>query len=77
MTGAVAAIYESAGKVGKIKSTSGAQFIDNLPALSVSGSRPRRGRLAGKAIVTKYPEAIRRVQAACDKAVEAVNRRMP
>ncbi len=77
MTGAVAAIYESAGKEGNIKSTSGRQFVDNLPALSVSGSRPRRGRLAGRAIVTQYPEAIRRVQIACDRAVEAVNRRLP
>jgi hypothetical protein len=45
--------------------------------LVTSGGRPRSGRLAGKAIVEKYPEAIRQVQAACDKAVEAVNRRMP
>ena len=77
MTGTAAAIYESAGKEGKIRSTSGQQFIDNLPALSVSGSRPRRGRIAGRAIVTQYPEAVRRIQAACDRAVDAVNRRLP
>jgi len=83
MTGATAAIYESAGKVnpgGVSKHPDGGQFIRNLSRygrLVTSGGRPRSGRLAGKAIVEKYPEAIRQVQAACDKAVEAVNRRMP
>jgi hypothetical protein len=77
MIGAAAAIYESAGKEGKIESTSGRQFIDNLPALSVSGRRPRRGRIVGRAIVTQYPDAIRRIQEACDRAVDEVNRRLP
>lgn len=83
MTGATAAIYESAGKVnpgGVSTHPDGAQFIRNLSRhgrLVRSGGRPRVGRLAGKAIVEKYPEAIRQVQAACDRAVDAVNRRMP
>ena len=81
MTGATAAIYESAGKInpGGV-SPNGGQFIRNLSRygrLVTSGGRPRTGRLAGKAIVEKYPEAIRQVQAACDRAVQAVNRRMP
>jgi hypothetical protein len=83
MTGAVAAIYESAGKngLGGVSThPDGGQFIRNLSRygrLYTSGGRPRSGRLAGKAIVTQYPEAIRRIQAACDRAVEAVNRRLP
>ena len=83
MTGAVAAIYESAGKVnpgGVSTHPDGAQFIRNLSrhgALVTSGKRPRRGRLAGRAIVEQYPEALRKVQAACDRAVDAVNRRLP
>lgn len=83
MGGAVAAIYESAGKNGLdgLKShPDGGQFIRNLSRynrLVTSGNRPRTGRLAGKAIVNQYPEAIRRIQAACDRAVEAVNRRLP
>lgn len=83
MTGAVAAIYESAGKNGLNGLSThpdGGQFIRNLSRhgrLYTSGGRPRTGRLAGKAIVTQYPEAIRRIQEACDRAVEAVNRRLP
>jgi|694.fasta_scaffold37031_7 hypothetical protein len=83
MTGAVAAIYESAGKngLGGISThPDGGQFIRNLSRygrLYTSGGRPRSGRLAGKAIVTQYPEAIKRIQAACDRAVDAVNRRLP
>lgn len=77
MVGTAAAIYESAGKEGKIKSTSGQAFINQLPALTVSGRRPRRGRIVGRAIVTQYPEALRRIQAACDRAVDEVNRRLP
>ena len=83
MPGAVAAIYESAGKNGLdgLKThPDGGQFIRNnsrYNALVTSGSRPRRGRLAGRAVVEQYPEAIKRIQAACDRAVDAVNRRMP
>jgi hypothetical protein len=82
-TGAVAAIYESAGKInpnGVSTHPDGGQFIRNLSrygALTTSGKRPRRGRLVGKAIVEQYPEALRKIQAACDRAVDAVNRRMP
>jgi hypothetical protein len=83
MTGATAAIYESAGKVnpnGVSTHPDGGQFIRNLSRygqLVTSGRRPRKGRLAGKAVVEKYPEALRQVEAACNKAVEEVNRRMP
>lgn len=83
MTGAVAAIYESAGKNnpgGVSTHPDGGQFIRNLSRhnrLVQSGGRPRKGRLAGKAIVEQYPEALRRIQAACDRAVDAVNRRLP
>ena len=80
MPGASANIFEVAGRVSSGNDPQGAQFIRNLSRhgrLYTSGGRPRVGRLAGKAIVEKYPEAIRQVQAACDKAVAAVNRRMP
>jgi hypothetical protein len=80
MPGASANIFEVAGRVGSGNDAQGAQFIRNISRygrLYTSGGRPRVGRLAGKAIVDKYPDAIKQVQAACDKAVEAVNRRMP
>lgn len=81
MIGAVAAIYESAGKNnpnGVSTHPDGGQFIRNASrhgSLIVSGKR--RGRLAAKAISAEYPEALRRVKAACDRAVDEVNRRMP
>ena len=80
MPGASANIYEVSGRVSSGNDAQGAQFIRNISRhgrLYTSGGRPRIGRLAGKAVVEQYPEALRRVQAACDRAVDAVNRRLP
>lgn len=79
-TGAVAAIYESAGKNGLDGlSVQGGQFIRNN---STSPGRPlvqageRKGRLMIPAIQQTYPEVIKRIQEACDRAVEEANRRL-
>jgi len=81
-TGASAAIFESAGAVNPSGVSSphpdGAQFIRNLSregALVQSGKK--KGRLARKAVKELYPQTLRDVKKACDRAVEAVNRRMP
>lgn len=79
-TGAVAAIYESAGKngLGGLSPTGG-QFIRNN---STSPGRPlvqageRKGRLMIPAIKATYPEVIKRIREACDRAVEEANRRL-
>ena len=79
-TGASAAIYESAGAVnpGGRTQPMGAQFINNL---SLHGrlvqSGKKKGRLARAAVKQLYPQTLRDIQRACDRAVDAVNRRMP
>ena len=81
-TGASAAIFESAGAKNpngvSAPHPDGAQFIRNLSregALVQSGKK--KGRLARAAIKQLYPQALKDVEAACDRATEAVNRRMP
>lgn len=79
-TGASAAIYESAGSVnpGGRTQPMGGQFISNLSrhgALVQSGKK--KGRLARAAVKQMYPQTLRDIQKACNKAVDAVNRRMP
>ena len=77
-TGAVAAIYESAGKNGlNGLSPTGGQFIRNNSRhgrLVKAGERT--GRLMIPAIKATYPEVIKRIQEACDRAVEEANRRL-
>jgi len=79
-TGASAAIYESAGSVNPDGATDpmGGQFIRNLSRhgrLVQSGKK--KGRLARAAVKQLYPQTLKDIQKACDKAVDAVNRRMP
>lgn len=79
-TGAAAAIYESAGSInpGGATNPMGGQFINNLSRhgrLVQSGKK--KGRLARVAVKELYPQTLRDVQTACNRAVEAVNRRMP
>jgi hypothetical protein len=79
-TGASAAIFETAGAVnpGGVTDPMGAQFIRNVSRhgrLVQSGKK--KGRLARAAVKNVYPQALRDIRTACDRAVEAVNRRMP
>ena len=79
-TGAVAAIYESAGKNGLSGlSPTGGQFIRNNstdPGRALVQAGERKGRLMIPAIKNTYPEVIKRIQEACDRAVEEANRRL-
>lgn len=78
-TGAVAAIYESAGKNGLGGlSRNGGQFIRNnsrYGRLQTHGKRT--GRLMIPAVAATYPAVIAQITKACERAVEEVNRRMP
>jgi hypothetical protein len=81
---AAAIIYESAGVKGGRTfrgpggSGDGAQFIANLQRHApLVQSGKYQGRLGRAAIKANYGEALRKVEAACDKAVFEVNRRMP
>lgn len=79
-TGAVAAIYESAGKngLGGLSPTGG-QFIRNNstdPGRPLVQAGKRKGRLMVPAIKQTYPEVIKRIQQACDRAVAEANRRL-
>ena len=79
-TGASAAIFESAGSVnpGGATDPMGAQFIRNISRYGrLVQSGKKKGRLARAAVKQRYPQTLRDIQKACDKAVEAVNRRMP
>ncbi len=84
-TGATAAIYESAGAVtggrkmrGPGGSGDGRQFIENLERRQpIVQSGKKKGRLARKAIRDEYPQALADIRKACERAVDAVNRRMP
>jgi hypothetical protein len=56
----------------------GAQFIRNISRYGrLVQSGKKKGRLARAAVKQLYPQTLRDIQKACDKAVEAVNRRMP
>ena len=77
-TGAVAAIYESAGKKGlNGLSPTGGQFIRNNSRYGrLVKAGDRTGRLMIPAIKATYPEVIKRIREACDRAVEEANRRL-
>ena len=79
-TGAVAAIYESAGKngLGGLSPTGG-QFIRNNstdPGRPLVQAGKRKGRLMIPAIQQTYPDVIKRIREACDRAVDEANRRL-
>lgn len=77
-TGAVAAIYESAGKNGLGGfSDTGAQFIRNNSRYGrLVRSGARTGRLMIPSIGATYPQVIAELRRACDRAVAEVNRRL-
>ena len=84
-TGAAAAIYESAGKNGldgvkvrgKPGSGEGAQFIRNNSRYGrLVKAGDRTGRLMIPAIQQTYPDVIKRIREACDRAVDEANRRL-
>lgn len=81
-TGASAAIYESAGAVNPGGRTNphppGELFVNILQGdkrLVQSGKK--KGRLARAAVKELYPQTLADIQKACDRAVDAINRRMP
>ena len=77
-TGAVSAIYESAGKngLGGISPTGG-QFIRNNSRYGrLVKAGDRTGRLMIPAIQQTYPDVIKRIREACDRAVDEANRRL-
>lgn len=81
-TGASAAIYESAGAVNPGGRTNphppGGLFVNILQGHGqIVQSGKKRGRLARKAVKETYPQTLADIQKACNRAVEAVNRRMP
>ena len=81
-TGASAAIFESAGAVNPRGVSSphpdGEQFIRNISRYGrVVQSGKKKGRLARAAVKQLYPQTLRDVERACERATEAVNRRMP
>ena len=77
-TGAVAAIYESAGKNGLGGlSYQGGQFINNNSRYGrLVKSGQRTGRLMIPSIAATYPQVIEQLRDACDRAVAEVNRRL-
>ena len=77
----IAAMYEYVGNATKIETNPGRvlsrMFNERLGATVTNSRRKRPGRLVRKTLNDKYPEARRKIEEACDKAVDEVNRRMP
>lgn len=77
----IAAMYEYIGNATRIRKPEGAvlsRMFNERLGPPVSNSRRRRpGRLVRQTLNDKYPEAFRKLQAACDAAVAEVNRRLP
>lgn len=76
-TSAAGAIFESAG----IKNPYGVDprgkgFIEQLPALPSMSSK-RSGRYVRRALASVYPQVLEDLEAAANKAADAVNRLMP
>jgi hypothetical protein len=78
----IAAMYEYIGNATKIKDPIKGQrlsdlFNDRLGATVSAPRRQRPGRLIRRTINERYGEARQQLEAAVDKAVDEVNRRMP
>ena len=77
----IAGMYEYIGNATRIQTTQGAtlsRMLNERLGTPVSNSRRKRpGRLVRQTLNDKYSEARRRIEEACDQAVEEVNRRMP
>ena len=78
---AIAGMYEYIGNATRIQTEKGAtlsRMFNERLGVPVSNSRRKKpGRLVRQTLNDKYPEARRKIEAACDKAVDEVNRRMP
>ncbi len=78
---AIAGMYEYIGNATRIQTVKGAtlsRMFNERLGVPVSNSRRKKpGRLVRQTLNDKYPEARRKIEAACDKAVDEVNRRMP
>ena len=74
----IAAMFETMGRETRVKTLQGRQLIANMneAAGEVAKSGKKRGR-ARRVAGEQYASAIRDIQAAVDKAVNEVNRRMP
>lgn len=75
---AIAAMFETMGRRTSVKTVAGEQLISNMNEkfgeVAQSGKKSgRMRRIAGE----NYAQAIKMIEAACDRAVEEVNRRMP
>jgi hypothetical protein len=73
--GAAGAIYESAGIRTQGRDARGRAFISYLPPLPRMSSK-RSGRYLRRALAAVYPQAIRDIEKAANKAADAVNRLM-
>lgn len=76
---ASASFAESLGRGKKAKTTAGRKLVEmaNDRWSPIVKSGKKEGRVARGAIANKYPEVMENLKKACDKAVDAVNRRMP
>lgn len=76
---AIASFAESLGRGQKAKTDAGRRLVamarERWSPIVKSGKK--EGRVARAAIANKYPEVMANLKAACDKAVDEVNRRMP
>ena len=74
-------MVEYMGNGTKIKTRQGAKLSEMFnERLGVTVDVPRRkskSRLGGKVLVELYPSIVEQLKAACDRAVDEVNRRMP
>lgn len=74
-----ASFAESLGRGQKAETDAGRKLVEmaNDRWSPIVKSGKKEGRVARAAIANKYPEVMAQLQAACDKAVDEVNRRMP
>lgn len=75
---AIAAMFETMGRETRVRTPQGRQLIANMN--EAAGPVVKSGKKAGRArrvAAEQYPNAIRDIQSAVDKAVAEINRRMP
>ena len=76
--GAIEAMYETMGRKTRVKTTQGEALIAAMtekfgPVVKSGRKSGRLRRIAGE----NYATAIKDIEAACDRAVDEVNRRLP
>ena len=76
---AIASFAESLGRGTEWKTRAGLNLVAyaRMRWSPIVKSGRKEGRVARAAIAQEYPEAMRDLQRACDRAVAEVNRRMP